>query len=123
MTEPDDRRIDEAGRRRIAKFVDAALGWAGMESAKRLAGTGRVSKATIDRVKRGEDVSDTMLRGLGVVLELPRDYLLYIGYGDVDRIKELADTDDLNRQDLIHWTLIHLFPENPNPTTGANRTA
>jgi hypothetical protein len=116
MTEPDDRRIDEAGRRRIAEFVHAAMGWAGMNASKKFTGTGRISKATIDRVKRGDDVSPTLLRGLGDVLELPRDYLLYIGYGDVGRIERLADTEDPNRQDLIRWTLDHLFPDHPTPT-------
>lgn len=109
--------MDEAGRRRIAEFVHAALGWAGKDSNKKLLGTGRVSKATIDRVKRAEDVSDAMLRGLGDVLDLPRDFLLYIGYGEVERIERLMTDDaDANLRDLIRWTLDHLFPDNPGHT-------
>lgn len=115
MTEMgDDREMTEAGRHRIAEFVHAALGWAGQNASKRFAGTGRVSKGTIDRVKRGESVSDTMLRALGDVLGLPRDFLLYIGYGEVDRIERLAESeDDADRKDLIRWTLEHLFPTDP----------
>lgn len=104
--------IDEAGRRRIAEFVQAAMGWAGQNAAKRFVGTGRVSKTTIDRVKAGHEVSETLLRALGDVLDLPRDFLLYIGYGDVDRIERLAHSEDADadRRDLIRWTLEHLFP-------------
>lgn len=119
MTESDS--IDDAGRQRIAEFVHAALGWAGINAAKRFYGTGRISRATLDRVKQAQDVSPTMLRAVGDVLELPRDYLLYIGYADTDRIRKLAeDTDDENRKDLIRWTLDHLFPDNPTPTTRRN---
>lgn len=107
--------IDETGRARIAEFVHAAMGWAGVNAARNFARTGRVSKATIDRVKRGETVSDTLLRALGDVLDLPRDFLLYIGYGDADRIEHLGveNADDANLRDLIRWTLEHLFPDTP----------
>lgn len=107
-------RIDPEGRLRIATFVHAALGWAGQSSAKTFIGTGRVSRATIDRVKREEEVSDTLLRALGDVLELPRDFLLYVGYGDIDRIERLADDADDDLRDLIRWTQEHLFSE-PDP--------
>jgi hypothetical protein len=111
--------MPEAGRRRIAQFVHAALGWAGQNAQKRLVGTGRVSKATVDRVKRGDEVSDTMLRALGDVMSLPRDYLLYIGYGEVDRLERLLveAKDDANLRDLIRWTLDHLFPNDPDRQT------
>lgn len=107
--------MNEAGRQRIAEFVHAAMGWAGANASKNFAGTGRVSKTTIDRAKRGEEVSDTMLRALGDVLDLPRDFLLYIGYGDVDRIERLGaeNTSDADLRDLIRWTLEHLFPTDP----------
>lgn len=107
-------RIEPEGRLRIAAFVHAALGWAGQSSAKNFIGTGRVSRATIDRVKRGEEVSDTLLRALGDVLDLPRDFLLYIGYGDIHRIEHLADDADDDLRDLIRWTQEHLFTE-PDP--------
>lgn len=111
MTNSDDRRIDEAGRRRIAEFMHAALGWAGANATKNLSGTGRVGKGTVDRVKRGEVVSETFLRAVGDVMGLPRDYLLYIGHADVERLSRLGQTDDADRQDLVRWTLEHLFPD------------
>lgn len=112
----DDAPMTEAGRRRIAEFVHAALGWAGQNAQKNLVGTGRVSKTTVDRVKRAEDVSDTLLRALGDVMGLPRDFLLYIGYGQVQRLERLlADAgEDANLRDLIRWTLDHLFPNDPD---------
>lgn len=115
--------MTEAGRRRIAEFVHAALGWAGQNASKNLLETGRVSKATLDRVKRSEEVSDTMLRGLGDVLGLPRDFLLYIGYGEVDRIDRLMieAEGNANLKDLIRWTLDHLFPDdNPDHSRARN---
>lgn len=120
----DDRRknlhavtdqIDADGRRRIASFVQAAMGWSGQNAAKKLAGTGRVTRSAIDRVKRGDEVSDTLLRALGDVLELPRDFLLYIGRGDVYQIERLGGEhadDDL--RDLVRWTLVHLFLIEPD---------
>lgn len=114
MTEVAHRSIDAAGRRCIAEFVHAAMGWAGTNAAKKFTETGRVSRGTLDRVKRGEDVSETLLRAVGDVLDLPRDYLLYIGYRDVERIRKLGeDSTDPDRQDLVRWTLDHLFPDEP----------
>jgi hypothetical protein len=115
MTNQDDRPMDEAGRRRIAEFVHAALGWAGANASKNFSETRRVSKTTMDRVKRGEVVSDTYLRAVGDVMGLPRDYLLYIGYADLDRLSRLGETSDADRQDLVRWTLEHLFPDFDNP--------
>lgn len=101
-------RIDAEGRQRIAAFVHAALGWDYMQSSKNLT-TGRLSRASVDRVKRGEVVSDTLLRALGKKLDLPRDFLLYIGYGDTGRIERLAEDADDDLRDLVRWTLEHLF--------------
>lgn len=109
--------IDTEGRLRIATFVHAAMGWAGQNTSKKLAGTGRITRSAIDRVKRGEHVSDTLLRALGDVLDLPRDFLLYIGHGDVERIERIgehADDDDDDLRDLIRWTLEHLFSIEPD---------
>lgn len=106
-------RIDPEGRQRISAFVYAALGWAGQNATRRFTGTGRVSQSTIERVKRGEEVSETLLRALGDVLDLPRDYLLYIGHGNTDRIERLGDDADEDLRDLIRWTLEHLFSIEP----------
>lgn len=115
MTSQDDRQIDEAGRRRIAEFVHAALGWAGANASKNLTSTGRVSKPTIDRIKRGDAVSETMLRAAGDAMKLPRDYLLYIGHADLDRLRRLASADGDDQRDLVRWTLDHLFPDHDKP--------
>lgn len=122
MTSQDDRRIPEVGRQRIAEFVHAALGWAGANASKKFSGTGRVSKATMDRVKRGDEVSETMLRAVGDVMELPRDYLLYIGHADVERLSRLAAMND-DQRDLVRWTLEHLFPDASPPCPSRANTA
>lgn len=89
--------IDTAGRIRIGQFVRAAMGWQGL-SGSRIEAGGRVSRATVDRVKRGDPkVSDTMLRALGDTLGLPRDYLLYVGSGDARKIQESGADPDLIR--------------------------
>lgn len=96
--------IDSSGRIRIGRFVKAAMGWQGL-SGSRIEAGGRVSRATVDRVKRGDPkVSETMLRALGDTLGLPRDYLLYVGSGDIKKIEESGADRDLIRVtiDLIH---------------------
>lgn len=99
--------IDEKGRARIAELVRAQMGWSGISGPSIQRG-GRVSRATVDRVKREEEVSETMLRALGDVLGLPRDFLLYVGRGDIDAIRR--STDD---SDLLRWT-IELIHEGTN---------
>lgn len=106
-------RIDAEGRQRIAAFIYALLGWDGPAVMNKLIGSGRVSKTTIDRVKRGEAVSDTMLRAMGDVLDLPRDYLLYIGCGNVDRIERLLPEADDDFREVLRWTL-DLFSTEPD---------
>lgn len=92
--------IDAQGRIRIGELVRAAIGWQGLSGPKIEAG-GRVSRATVDRVKRGDPkVSDTMLRALGDTLGLPRDYLLYVGSGDVKQIERSGADPDLIRVTL-----------------------
>lgn len=89
--------IDSSGRIRIGRFVKAAMGWQGL-SGSRIEAGGRVSRATVDRVKRGDPrVSETMLRALGDTLGLPRDYLLYVGSGNVRKIEESGADADLIR--------------------------
>lgn len=95
-----DGDMDEQGRSRVAELVKAAMGWRGTNGSKIDAG-GRVSRATIDRIKRRENVSEAMLRALGDVLGLPRDYLLYVGNGDVEAVISSGVIDP----DLLRWTL------------------
>ena len=101
--------IDTAGRQRVAELVRAQMGWVGL-SGPGIEATGRVSRATIDRVKRADtNVSDTMLRALGDVLGLPRDFLIYVGNANVEAIRQSgADSG------LIQWVMLNLFGSNGN---------
>lgn len=91
--------IDARGRARIGETVKAVMAWEGYTGVG-IDNTGRVSRATINRAKRGDQISDTMLRALGDALGLPRDYLLYVGAGNVRRV-ETSGAD----RDLIRWTV------------------
>lgn len=90
--------IDSRGRTRIGETVKAVMAWEGYTGVG-LGSTGRVSRATINRAKRGDQLSDTMLRALGDALGLPRDYLLYVGAGNVRKIQASGADPD-----LIRWT-------------------
>jgi hypothetical protein len=90
--------IDARGRTLIGETVKAVMAWEGYTGVG-IDSTGRVSRATINRAKRGDVISDTMLRALGDALGLPRDYLLYVGAGDVRKIQASGADPD-----LIRWT-------------------
>lgn len=94
-----NEQIDAHGRARISALVKAVLGWEGL-SVPKIAATGRPSKATINRIKAGEEVSETMLRAMGDKLRLPKDFLLYVGTGDTVRIRNSSADPD-----LVRWTL------------------
>ena len=106
--------IDSRGRTRIGETVKAVMAWDGYTGVG-IDSTGRVSRATINRAKRGDQISDTMLRALGDALGLPRDFLLYVGTGDVRRIEQSGATHD-----LIRWTvdLIHSAPSDEREMEG-----
>ena len=91
--------IDSHGRHRIGETVKAVMAWEGYTGVG-IDSTGRISRATINRAKRGDKITDTMLRALGDALKLPRDYLLYVGAGDTSKI-ESSGADP----DLIRWTV------------------
>ncbi|WBQ02977.1 hypothetical protein [Kribbella sp. CA-293567] len=110
--------IDTAGRKRIADLVRAQMGWLGLSGPKIEAG-GRVSRATVDRVKRADEkISDNTLRGLGDALSLPRDFLLYVGAGDIERV-EAASGDP----DLIRWTVERIRADEQQPAPKRTRKA
>jgi hypothetical protein len=90
--------IDTQGRVRIGETIKAVMAWEGYTGVG-IDSTGRVSRATINRAKRGDQISDAMLRALGDTLGLPRDYLLYVGIGDVRKIQASGADPD-----LIRWT-------------------
>lgn len=92
--------IDTTGREHVGTLVKAAMAWQGL-SGPAIGATGRVSRASIDRIKRGDpSVSNTMLRAMGDVLGFPRDYLLYVAAGNIDKIRESGAEPD-----LVRWTL------------------
>lgn len=108
---------DEQGRIWIGRVVRAAMEWEGLTGGRIEAG-GRVSRATVDRVKRGDPrVSDRMLRALGGALGLPKDYLLYVKAGDIARIEQSGADHD-----LIRWTtdLILSSPSEPAQSEDGN---
>lgn len=92
--------IDARGRADIAELVVAAMGWSGLSGPK-ISKTGRVGLSTVNRVKRLEPVGETMLRALGDVLDLPRDFLLYVGRHDVENVIRAGARD----MDLLRWTI------------------
>jgi hypothetical protein len=106
--------IDSRGRTRIGETVKAVMAWEGYTGVG-IDSTGRVSRATINRAKRGDPISDTMLRALGDALDLPRDYLLYVGAGDIQKIQASGAEPD-----LIRWTtdLILSSPPGDDAATG-----
>jgi hypothetical protein len=88
------------GRARVGELVRAVMAWEGLSGSK-IESSGRVSRATVDRIKRGDPtVSDTMLRGLGDVLGLPRDFLLYVRDGNDQQVSRSGADPD-----LVRWTL------------------
>lgn len=99
--------IDSRGRARIGETIKAVMAWEGYTGVG-IDSTGRVSRASINRAKRGDHVSDTMLRAIGDALDLPRDFLLYVGAGDVRGIQNSGAEPD-----VIRWA-IHLI-EGPHP--------
>lgn len=99
--------IDARGRVLIGETVKAVMAWEGYTGVG-IDSTGRVSRATINRAKRGDPISENMLRALGDALGLPRDYLLYVGAGNVRRI-EASGADP----DLIRWTTDLILTSHP----------
>jgi hypothetical protein len=105
----------EAGRNRVAQMVTAQMGWKGL-SGPEIERLGRVSRATVDRVKRGDPVSNAFLRALGDSIDLPRDFLLYVLDGDVEAVTRAAAHDE----DLVRWTVDMILSTNGvHPTNGA----
>lgn len=97
--------IDTQGRMRIGRLVSAEMARRGI-TVHQLAAVGRPRIATINRIKAGDpNVSETMLRALGDKLDLPRDFLLYVGTADTVKIASSARAGRTDDADLIRWTL------------------
>jgi hypothetical protein len=92
--------IDNSGRARIGEFVRKAIAWKQTSAVKVAAMTGRPSRQTIQRIVAGEEVSEMSLMALGTKLGLPADYLLYVGTGDIPRIRRSGADPDLIRVTL-----------------------
>lgn len=99
---PHSPPIEDAGRADVAALVAAAMAWRGLSSRALAKNTGRISTVTVRRVRNGERVSEVMLRSLGEILDLPRDFLLYVGRQDLDAmVRAGMASGDL---DLVRWT-------------------
>jgi len=93
--------IDRLGRVRIARFVTDEIARQGLSTRALGSAPGRPRLPTIKRIKAGDpDVSETMLRAMGGKLRLPADWLVYIGTGDVRRIRSSGASPDLIRVTL-----------------------
>ncbi|HEY9367017.1 hypothetical protein [Streptomyces sp.] len=101
--------IDRHGRARIARFVTDEIARRGLSTRSLGAAPGRPRLPTIKRIKAADaDVSETMLRAMGGKLGLPADWLIYIGVGDMRKIRNSGADPDLIRVTL------DLFSD-PNP--------
>jgi hypothetical protein len=80
--------------------------WRGLTGVTIDAG-GQISRATLDRIKRHDTVSDGILRALGDILDLPRDYLIHVGRGDVERIVRAGAADP----ELLRWTMTLMYDQ------------
>jgi hypothetical protein len=89
--------IDNSGRARIGEFVRKAIAWKQTSAVKVGAMPGRPSRETIQRIVAGEEVSEVSLLALGTKLGLPADYLIYVGTGDIRRIRRSGADPDLIR--------------------------
>jgi|SRR6058998_894916 len=93
--------IDRRGRARIARFVSDETARQGISARTLGARPGSPRLPTIKRIKAADpDVSETMLRAMGGKLRLPADWLIYIGTGDVQRIRNSGADSDLIRVTL-----------------------
>lgn len=103
--------IDRRGRARIARFVTDETARQGLSIRALGALAGKPSLPTIKRVQQADtDVTDTSLRALGGKLKLPADWLIYIGTGDLRRIRNSGANPD-----LIRVTLDLFEDEPPTP--------
>lgn len=88
--------IDNQGRTRIGRFVRDEIARQGSDQREVGARPGRPGFPTIKRIVAGDpNVSELMLLALGGKLGLPANYLIYIGTGDIRRIKKSGASEDL----------------------------
>lgn len=88
--------IDNQGRARIGRFVRDEIARQGLEQKELGAKPGRPGYPTIKRIVAGDpNVSELALLSLGGKLGLPANYLIYVGTGDIRRIKKSGASPDL----------------------------
>ena len=103
--------IDRHGRARIARFVTDEIARQGLSTRALGAKPGSPRLPTIKRIKAADpDITETMLRAMGGKLRLPADWLIYIGTGDLRRIRNSGAEPD-----LIRVTLDLFEEQGPNP--------
>lgn len=110
--------IDTRGRARISEIVKRVIGWNRTSAVKVGAMPGSPSRETIQRIVAGEQVSDVMLMALGDKLQLPRDFLIYVGTGDIRRIEASARPGREDDLDLIRVVVEMLRESYPERGTG-----
>jgi ABC-type Fe3+-hydroxamate transport system substrate-binding protein len=102
--------IDNQGRTRIGRFVRDEIARQGSDQREVGARPGRPGFPTIKRIVAGDpNVSELMLLALGGKLGLPANYLIYVGTGDIRRIKKSGASPD-----LIQVTIDLIEPEELN---------
>jgi hypothetical protein len=109
--------IDRHGRARIARFVTDEIARQGLSTRALGAAYGRPRLPTIKRIKAADEVSETMLRAMGGKLHLPADWLIYIGVGDLRRIRNSGAPAD-----LIRVTLDLFDDRDPSPRWSHSRS-
>lgn len=97
--------IDAHGRARISAIVKKVIAWNRTSAVKVGAMPGRPSHVTVKRIVAGAEVSEVMLMALGDKLKLPRDFLLYVGKGDIEKIEASARPGNDDDMDIIRVTV------------------
>lgn len=100
--------IEDQGRARIAKLVSHEMARQGLTGTE-LGARGMPSYGTIKRVRAGKEVSDEMLDAIGGRLGMPRDFILYVGIGDVRKIRASGAEPD-----LIRWSIELIRADRPD---------
>ena len=89
------RMIDDEGRRRIGLVVTKWMAYLGLTDSGIDREEGPLSRSTLGRAKKGEEMSEEMLLSIEHRLGLPIMFLTHIGEGDIRRIERSSADRDL----------------------------